>query len=444
MLNLNKLWKNLWKEEDPVTLPVVVVGAGLAGLVCASRLGARGIDVVVLEASDAAGGRVRTDRVDGFVIDRGFQVLNTAYPALGTTVDLDRLDLRSLPRGIRLRRNGRLSEIPHPLSSAGAALQAASSRAASMREKAAIARYAAGLAYGSAEAIKQRPDFGARAAWEEQLPAAVIDEVLAPFLAGVVLEREITTSRVFVDLMVRMFARGVSAVPAVGMQALPEQIAGTLPAGALRLDAPVTQVLADAVQLRDGTVVDARAVVVATDPWTAHRFAPELGPAPRARGVTTYYFAAEPWRRQSGLLSVDADGSGVLNSVVLTASAPEYSTDGRSLIATSVLNDGTSAAAAAVTADRARDLAVELHEAPGGDDWELVATRAVPRALPAMPAPHPLRKSVYLPRRGVWIAGDHRDTSSIQGAIVSGRRAAGSVLRALGQPSAARPRVESS
>src|SRR5215207_8312415 len=130
--------QELVDEECRVTLPVVVVGAGLAGLTCAGRLSRRGIDVVVLEAGDAVGGRVRTDRVDGFVIDRGFQVLNTAYPALRATVDLDRVDLRSLPRGARIRRNGRLADVRHPLSSAGAVLQTASSRAASGREKAAI------------------------------------------------------------------------------------------------------------------------------------------------------------------------------------------------------------------------------------------------------------------------------------------------------------------
>ena len=92
------------------------------------------------------------------------------------------------------------------------------------------------------------------------------------------------------------------------MQALPEQLVRRLPPGTVRRGAPVAQVLPDAVQLRDGGVVDARAVVVATDPWTAHRLAPELGRPPAARGVTTYYFAAESWSGQSGLLAVDADG----------------------------------------------------------------------------------------------------------------------------------------
>lgn len=423
-----------------MTLPVVVVGAGLAGLTCAGRLSRGGVDVVVLEAGDAVGGRVRTDRVDGFVIDRGFQVLNTAYPALRATVDLDRVDLRSLPRGARIRRNGRLADVRHPLSSAGAVLQTASSRAASGREKAAIARYAAGVVLGSAASVKRRPDIGSRAAWERQLPIGAIEGVMEPFLSGVVLEREITASRVFTDLMLRMFATGISAVPATGMQALPELLAGNLKPGTIRYGAQAAQVLPDAVRLRDGTVVDARAVVVATDPWTAHHLAPELGSAPLARGVTTYYFATEPWRRQSGVLTVDADGSGVMNSVVLTASAPEYSADGRSLIATSVLNGGSTPA---VPAETARDVARELHRAPDAE-WELIATRDLPRALPAMTPPHQLRKAVYLVRSGVWVAGDHRDTSSIQGAIVSGRRAAGSLLRALAEPPGSRPRVDSS
>lgn len=407
--------------------PVVVVGAGLAGLGCAVTLTSAGHDVVVLEAGDAVGGRVRTDRVDGFTIDRGFQVLNTAYPALRRAVDLDRLDLRVLPRGVRVRRRGALHDVPHPLASTGAPFRALASGAASAGGKLALARYAAGTVLAPAATLKRRPDVEARTAWAERLPVPVVHDLLVPFLSGVVLESELTTSRVFTDLMMRMFALGSSAVPAAGMQALPEALAARLPEGVVRLGSPVVEVGRDAAVLRDGTVVDAAAVVVATDPWTAHLLLPELGEPPASRGVTTYWFAAEPWPGQQGVLTVDADRSGVTNSVVMTASAPEYSTDGRSLVATSVLHeDGRPALAA----PRAREVAAELHGAPD-DAWELVATRDVPHALPAMTAPHPLRRPVEAPTRGVWVAGDHRDTSSLQGALVSGRRAATAVARAL-------------
>lgn len=364
--------------------------------------------------------------VDGFTIDRGFQVLNTAYPALRTAVDLRRLDLRHLPRGVRVRRRGVLESIPHPWSSPAAVLRAATTGAADLRGKVALARYAAGVLAASPATLKERPDVGARTAWADHVPEAVVEDLLVPFLSGVVLEEEITTSRVFTDLMMRMFARGGSAVPAAGMQALPRLLADGVPPAALRLNAPVAEVDRAGVRLADGTTIDAAAVVVATDPWTAHRLVPELGTPPAARGVTTYYFAARPWGGQDATLTVDADGSGVANSVILTESAPEYSTDGRSLIATSVLHDG---AAPALSAERAREVAVALHEAPYAD-WELIATRDIPQALPAMTAPHPLRKPVHLSGSGLWVAGDHRDTSSLQGALVSGARTASSVLRA--------------
>ncbi|MCX6395482.1 MAG: NAD(P)/FAD-dependent oxidoreductase [Propionibacteriales bacterium] len=408
-----------------VSPPVVVVGAGLAGLACAERLTRAGLEVLVLEASDGVGGRVRTDHVDGFTIDRGFQVLNTGYPAL-RTVDTAALDLRSLPRGVRVRRRGEIEAVPHPLSSVAAPWRALTSGVADWRGKAALARYAAGLVLSSPRSIQARPDVPAHQAWAERLPEAVRRDVLVPFLSGVVLESEITTSRVFTDLVMRTFATGISALPAAGMQALPELIARSLPRAALRLETSVVAVQRDHVQLADGATVPASCVVVATDPWTAHLLVPEIGAPPQARGVTTYYHAVPAWSDLNGALTIDADQSGVLNSVVLTASVPEYSRDGRALIATSVLQ----ADAADVTAERAQQIAVELHQAPRGD-WDLVATRSIPHALPAMTAPHDLRKPAYVPTRGVWVAGDHRDTSSIQGALVSGRRAAHDVARSV-------------
>lgn len=403
--------------------PVVIVGAGLAGLACARALSATGTPVVVLESGDGVGGRMRTDVVDGFVIDRGFQVLNTGYPALKRAVDLDAVDLRFLPRGVRVRRDGRLEDLPHPLAAPSAPWRALTSGAAGFADKVRLARYAAPLVLGSPASIKRRPDVPAGEAWAD-LPDDVVRRVLTPFLAGVVLEREITTSRVFTDLMMRMFALGSSAVPARGMQRVPEAMAAALPAGTVRLEAPVAQVRPDGVVLADGEEVPARAVVVAADPWTASQLVPALGSPPAPRSVTTHYFATPAWRGQSGTLVVDADGSDVANSVVLTASAPEYSADGRSLIATSVVTTGRSEP---VDVDVVLANARALHEAPAGE-WKLVTTREIPHALPAMVAPHPLRRPALV--EGVYVAGDHRDTSSIQGALVSGRRVARAVLDA--------------
>jgi glycine/D-amino acid oxidase-like deaminating enzyme len=406
---------------------VIVVGAGLAGLACARELSRRGIAVLVVESEDRVGGRVVTDVVDGFRIDRGFQVLNTAYPALPRLVDPNTLDLRAFPRGVRVRRDGVLHEVPHPLSSPGAVARAAASGATDLRGKLALARYAAGVLASRPASLKARRDVPALEAWTEQLPDQVVQDVLVPFMAGVVLDPEVRTSRVFTDLMMRLFAVGGSAVPANGMQRLPEAIAAPLPPGTVRTDAPVLEVHRHAVRLLDGRELPAAAVVVATDPWTAQVLVPDLGTLPAGRGVTTYYFASRPWKDQGAALAVDADRSGIATSVVLTASAPEYSSDDRALIATSTFHRGGSPV---LTAAEAEAVARDLHRAPE-QDWELVTTRTVPHALPAMPPPLELRKQTWFPERGVWVAGDHRDTSSIQGALVSGTRVARSVTESL-------------
>jgi hypothetical protein len=293
----------------------------------------------------------------------------------------------------------------------------------------ALGAYAARAAALPPAVLRSRPDVPGPQAWRESgIPSQAVDDLLVPFFSGVVLERRVEASRRFLDLMVRMFAGGRTAVPALGMQAMPEQLAAGLPDGTVRLGTPVSSVAADGVATEHGEV-PASTVVVAVDPWTAHQLLPSLGPAPEARGVTTHFHAAPPWPGRRPTLVVDADGSGVANSMVLTAAAPEYSSDGRSLVASSVVHgEGPAPEGADLL-----DVLAQLHE-QDTSTWQPLAAYEIPHALPAMRAPHRFRSPVRVPgRRGVYVAGDHRDTSSIQGALVSGRRAAAAVLADLGR-----------
>jgi Flavin containing amine oxidoreductase len=176
-------------------------------------------------------------------------------------------------------------------------------------------------------------------------------------------------------------------------------------------------------------VVGARAVVVATDAWAAHDLVPGLGVAPPARGVTTVYHSAPTWPGQRSTLVTDADGSPVANSLVVSAAAPSYAPAGRALVSTSVVHG--SRAGRGTDLDEAMLLQTlgELHE-QDTSGWERLATYDLPRALPAMTPPHDFRRPVRVAHEGgrVYVTGDHRDTSSIQGALVSGRRAATAVV----------------
>ena len=405
---------------------MVVVGAGLAGLACARELTGRGLDVRILEAGDAVGGRVRTDHVDGFILDRGFQVLNTAYPALRSHVDLDALDLRAFDPAVGIHLNGERVTVVNPVQRPSGAATALGLPVGGIRGKAAVGLYAARCATLPVGRLKQRRDVSAADAWRRaHIPPDIVDSILRPFFAGVLLEQDMTTSRRFTDLMVRMFVRGRSTVPALGMQQLPMQLAHPLAREQLRLQIRVHRVTGRGVDTDDGPV-GARAVVVATDAWTASRLLPRLVTAPAPRGVTTVYHSAPAFPEATGMLLLDADRSPIANTIVISATAPDYAPAGRALVSSSMVHGS-------VPRDpdgpEVRQALARLH---GTDtsSWELVATYDLPHALPGMPAPHPLTSPVKLAGAGetLYVAGDHRATSSIQGALASGRRAAHAVL----------------
>jgi len=403
---------------------VVVVGAGLAGLRAARLLCRRGLDVVLLDAADRPGGRVATDVVDGFRCDRGFQVLNTSYPALRATADLDALDLRSFTPAAAVRDADGLHTYGDPRRLPALTPRMAVDRLVPLRDKATLAVWTARvLAAGPRRVVAH----GGRSAADDLAAAgvrgAVLDRVLRPFLSGVLGERELATSAAYVRLVWRAFAIGTIAVPAAGMGAVPVQLAAGLPDGVLRLGRRVEDVRSGAVRV-DGDELAARAVVVATDPVTAANLLPGVV-TPRMYALTTLYFVAPTPPAHGPTLHLDGTGGPLANTVVLTEAAPGYSPDGTALVSASFLG----------TADRVPEPTVrrELARLYGvaTDDWGHLHTAEVTHALPALPAASPLRRDVAL-GDGLFAAGDHRDTPSQQGALVSGRRAAQAVLAHLG------------
>ncbi|WP_141578833.1 NAD(P)/FAD-dependent oxidoreductase [Actinomadura sp. WMMA1423] len=395
----------------------LVVGAGLAGLACAVRLHEAGVPVRVLEASDGVGGRTRTDSVDGFRLDRGFQVFNTAYPEARRVLDIPALDLRPFASGLLVFHQGRRERVMLPWKHPRHALSGALADIGSVRDKAALAAMTARDLTFPASRILQGAERDTAAELRHWgISERMTEKLLRPFLAGVLLERELETSSRFFHLIWRSFARGTIGVPALGMGRMAEQLAARLPDGALSLETPVGAVTGDGIQTSDGETFEADAVIVATDPVRAASLVPEIE-APAMRAVTTFYHAAPKSPLEEPLQVLDAEGI-ITDTLVLTDAAPEYSADGRALISTSVL--GLDADESLV---RAR-----LDEIYGDTaDWHLIATYPIEAALPATPPPLRLRRPVRI-RRGRYVCGDHRDTGSIQGALVSGRRAAEAVL----------------
>ncbi|MDN4644593.1 FAD-dependent oxidoreductase [Arthrobacter sp. PsM3] len=403
---------------------VLVIGAGLAGLQCARELQAAGREVLVWEASDDVGGRIRTDRIDGFLVDRGFQVLNPAYPAVRRWVDVDALALQPFGAGLRVRRQDSVAVLAHPVREPGLILQ-------TLRSGLLDPRAVTGLLRWAAPAFARRlrhpgADVPLREALDRAGCSGALRRAVDQFLAGVLLEDEGSTSNEFALQLVRVFATGVPGLPRDGMQALPRQLAQTLTTP-VRTSTRVESITPDndatLVAARDARI-RARHVVLAADPVGAARLA--RGDVPAMKGVLTHWFASDSAPSGVDMLHVDGrahPGGPLVNAAVISNAAPSYAPAGRHLIQTSaLLGRGRPVPTDGDVRRHAADL---FRSSTAG--WELVARHEIPHALPLQPPPLRPRQPLEGPS-GMIICGDHRETASINGALVSGHRAALAVL----------------
>ncbi|MEU1485783.1 NAD(P)/FAD-dependent oxidoreductase [Streptomyces sp. NPDC005752] len=407
-------------RQHPPPPDAVVVGAGLAGLACALDLSGAGFRVELLEASDGVGGRMRTDRRDGFLLDRGFQVFNTSYPQVKKRVDLRALRLRPFTPGLIARTPSGRVRVTDPTRRPGDAAQLLPGRVLPARDLAALGALTARDVLLPARRLGRTTDRTASEALVRAgLSPRAIEDLLRPFLSGVFLEEGLETSARFLHLVWRSMARGTLCLPARGIGAVPAQLAARLPDGTLRLGSAVAEVTDSGVLLADGGERPAASVVVATDSVTAARLLPGL-PVPDSRTVTTYYHAADRSPLTEPTLVVDS-GLAVLNSCVLTEVAPTYAPPGTTLVSTSVLGAGPPGGDRTVRARLA-----ELYDTDTST-WDTVAAYTVEGALPAMRPPWPLSRTTrFAPGR--YVSGDYRATGSVQGALASGSRAAREVL----------------
>jgi phytoene dehydrogenase-like protein len=406
---------------------VAIIGAGLAGLACARRLGEAGVPYVVLEASDGVGGRVRTDEVEGFLLDRGFQVLLSAYPEARRVLDVAALDLKAFYPGALVHTRGRFHRAAdpwrHPLDAVGALF----SPLGTFADKAHIAALRHRVTAGSWDDLAARPETTTLEALRRaRLSGTMIDRFFRPFLGGVLAGRELTASSRMFDFVFRAFAVGEACLPARGMGAIPAQLRSALPAEAVRLGARVDAIDDRIVRISGGEAVEARAVVVATEAPAAARLTGLAG-ASGGRALTCLYFAAEKAPVEEPILLLDGDGTGPANNVAVpSAVARGYAPAGVALVSATVLGApalGDAALEAAVRGQMAKWFGPVVRR------WRHLRTYRIPFAQPeqAPPALTPWRRPVRV-RPGLYVCGDHRDNASINGALESGRRAAEAVI----------------
>jgi monoamine oxidase len=387
--------------ELPSRADVVVIGGGLSGLVCARELQRQGRDVVLLERESHLGGRVASDQEQGFLMDRGFQVLLTGYPAARRWLSFEKLDLRPFPAGAMIHDGRHWSLLGDPLRHPADLLATLRCPVGRWTDKLRVAVLRLALAVhwpldrqGSTAAFLSRwgfsPDFRRR--------------FFQPFFGGVFLEPELATAAAKFCRLFHLFSTSRATVPAGGMQQIPQQLAQPLQGRAF-VATPATDWEGGLVRTERGTI-QARQVVLAG----AELLERQSGTEVPYHGTVTHYFAAGNWQHGSWLHLGPPD-----SSFAVVAPMHAYSPPGSTLLAVSII-DGQ--AGPDVVAGELRELFPEL-------DLRWLRTYSIPRALPreevSLRRPPPLAERLYG-------CGDHMLTGSIEGAMESGERAAWSAI----------------
>ena len=411
---------------------VVIIGAGLAGLSCARQLQKEGMSFTILEADDRIGGRLKNDVVDGFILNHGFQVLQTAYPEARRMLDFDRLHLKPFAPGAMVRVAGRFYRISDPLRRPRDAWSTLTAPIGTFSDRLRMARMVTSASRESASGIFQHPDKATSAFLRsEGFSEKMIQRFFMPFFGGVCLDPAIeASSRVF-RYVLRIFSQGDVALPAHGMGAIAAQMAEEIPAGRIRTAARVDSITENRVVLRSGETVSCRAVVVATEGPESARL---LGrPATvGSLGETCLYFAAETAPVDGPFLVLNGEGDSTINSITVPSLvADTYAPAGQALISVVLIgrtDDPGKETASMVQEDLAHWFGSAVEK------WRHLKTYKIEHALPTQPPPMPdptLPVKAVSP--GIYVCGEFGSVPGIQWALLSGRHAAEAVAADLGR-----------
>lgn len=416
---------------------VTVIGGGLAGLACAQALQARGRTCIVLEASDGVGGRVRTDRIDGHLVDRGFQVLLDAYPELPRVVDRSSLGLRSFVAGAHHRTRDGWSRVTHPLRHPARALGDRIQGSMPWSDALALAPLAWRAWRGGS--LPTRGAASARAMLVNAgVSEATIESFLRPFFAGVFLDPSLKADAAAFGFRFSMFARGRATLPVQGMGALPVAMAARLAPGTVRLGARVRGIVRSAsgwtADLADGPVAS-RAIVIATDGPSTRAFVPTLPERPWCSTMQLTFDLASadaPRAMLEPILFLDGVSRGPVNhAAAVSAVQPSYAPAGRVQWSANVIDPAWLAHADSTIEAAVREQLCGWFGSTAPQSWRMLRAQRIEHALPRQHAGDRPAEGSASPEPGLVLAGDQVGDASINGAIASGRHAAALAEREL-------------
>jgi phytoene dehydrogenase-like protein len=401
---------------------VVIIGAGMAGLTCAKYLRDSGIEALVLEASDGVGGRVRTDVVDGFRLDRGFQVLLTSYPEAQKLLDYSALRLQKLPSGARIRKGNQFSVMPNPLKNPTTAPTALFAPVGSFWDKLKVLQLNLSLRNApeplagntkKQTTIEFLRDFG--------YSDTIIERFFRPFFRGVFLEKNLETDASFFQFLFNQFAKGDVVVPEKGMQAIAEQIAANLAPQQIRLNTQVIKIDGQTIHLENGQTIEATKLILATDASATAKLLGEANSTCFNSTSCLYFKSDQPISKSDKpYLMINSNTNEIIDHlVVLSDVAPTYAPVGKTLISVSLVGKN-----APSEQDLVQKVEQELRQWFGdAHNWKHLRTYQIPEALPQY-FEMPTQKTPLKINDFTYRCGDYLAYPSLNAAMKTGREVA--------------------
>ena len=382
--------------------PILIVGGGIAGLQAANILHQNGRDFILLEKQAKLGGRVSSFEKDGFILDQGFQVLQTSYPEVQRSLDLTALNLQFFESGAMIK--GQLFFNPQRRP-----LELFSSDILTGKDVFSLAKIWFRL-QGNVPALD-----GKRQTTEELIHSYAFshrfkNEFLIPFFQGVFLQEKLTQPASLFFYYLQQFLYGNAAIPAGGMQAIPDQMAAYLPAEKLQINKEVTAIDATSITLKSGEIIEGDAVILAVDlPVAATLLRLQI---PNTLGSRTYYFSTKKVGNEPALLRLVGDDH-LLHFTCLTDVNSELAPKGKALYSATSLKNSSE-----------KEVKEALEKQLPGQKLTFIHSFDIPHSLQKVDEYEAIKRAA----NGIVLAGDYLEFPSLQGALSSGRKAAEEIL----------------